>query len=286
MIMSRLVSIVLPVYNGERFLSQSIDSVLGQTYPDFELIIVNDCSTDSTEEIILRYAAKDARIRYKKNEVNSKLPASLNIGFAQAKGEYYTWTSDDNMYHADAIERMVNYLNEHPETGMVSCGYNAINEDDVYQRTCIHHDESDLLLRNDIGACFMYRAEVAKTIGEYRTDLFLIEDYDYWLRISRQYKIDYLQDVLYEYRQHANSLSATRKEKVTEVLGKYQWENLPAYESKPLPDEQLFRFFDYIVSFKKTGFQRRLCMIWFGLKHRKYITRYLKRKTQIALGKR
>lgn len=85
------ISIVLPTYNGEKYLKQSIESILGQTYTDWELIVVNDCSTDSTQEIIDFYRKKDTRIRTIFNYTNQKLPESLNIGFREAKGEYFTW---------------------------------------------------------------------------------------------------------------------------------------------------------------------------------------------------
>ena len=84
------ISIVLPTFNGERYLKSSIHSILSQTFPDWELIIVDDCSTDGTADIIKRYAQSDSRIRVIRNEKNQKLPGSLNIGFSVAKGEYLT----------------------------------------------------------------------------------------------------------------------------------------------------------------------------------------------------
>ena len=101
-----MISIVMPVYNGEKFLKQSIESVIGQSYKDWELILVNDCSTDRSLEIMQCYAESDNRIKIINNEINKKLPKSLNVGFAQACGKYYTWTSDDNMFHKDAIREM------------------------------------------------------------------------------------------------------------------------------------------------------------------------------------
>lgn len=102
--MDKLVSIVLPTFNGEEFLAQSIESVLKQSYKNLELIIVNDCSTDSTPRIIEEFAKKDSRIKIIHNTINQKLPRSLNIGFNAASGEYWTWTSDDNYYLENAIE--------------------------------------------------------------------------------------------------------------------------------------------------------------------------------------
>lgn len=81
-----LVSIVLPVYNGEKYLASAIESILAQSYRNWELILVNDCSTDRSLEIMENYAGKDARIRVVQNAENLKLPRSLNAGFAEAKG--------------------------------------------------------------------------------------------------------------------------------------------------------------------------------------------------------
>ena len=92
---SNLISIVLPVYNGEQYIDKAVESIIGQTYKNWELILVNDCSTDHTLEILEEYAGKDVRIRIINNTHNLKLPASLNVGFENAKGRYLTWTSDD-----------------------------------------------------------------------------------------------------------------------------------------------------------------------------------------------
>ncbi len=262
----KLVSIVLPVYNGERYLAQAIESVLNQTYQNIELFLVNDCSTDSSESIMLSYQKQDRRVVYIKNKVNSKLPASLNNGFARARGEYYTWTSDDNLYHPDAIEKMVDYLEAHPDVGMVACDYNEIDEDGQFTTTTRVGDADMLIFQNVIGACFLYRETVAKTIGEYRTDLFLIEDYDYWIRISEHFYIAFLHEILYEYRRHTDSLSLTRMNEVRRVLGEYRWANLSKYEDEAMPDEKLFDFFDLILAYHsekndvfrlKLGFARR-----------------------------
>ena len=97
------ISVVLPVYNGEAYLKDAIKSILNQTFQDFELIIVDDCSTDRTTEIVKRYVDCDSRIILIQNKVNLKLPESLNKGFSHATGDYWTWTSCDNLYMPDAF---------------------------------------------------------------------------------------------------------------------------------------------------------------------------------------
>src|SRR5512137_2512935 len=103
-----LVSIVLPTYKRAHVLPHAISSVLNQTYTNLELVIVDDNSPDDTLEVVKLF--NDSRIHYVKNEPNLKLPRALNRGFSLARGEYLTWTSDDNLYAPTAIERMVDAL--------------------------------------------------------------------------------------------------------------------------------------------------------------------------------
>ena len=209
-----MISVVLPVYNGEDSLKKSIDSVLGQTHTDLELIIVNDCSTDGTSAIISEAMERDKRIRRIDNQTNQKLPNSLNIGFSHAKGEYFTWTSHDKMYHKDALKMMYEALENDEKIGMVYCDFVAIDVNDreiaVYRQ-----DEPECLAwKNPVGACFLYRKEVAQKVGDYDKDLFLAEDYEYWLRIWEVSKIVHLPQILYYYRQHQKSLTETRKQEI------------------------------------------------------------------------
>lgn len=222
------VSIILPTFNGEQFLSNSIESIISQTYKDWELIIVNDCSTDNTANIINHYIQKDTRIKVITNKENKKLPASLNIGFEQASGEYYTWTSDDNEYYPQAIETMVEFLQKNEEYGMVYARTN-VEENGVLQDYvwCDHKTTPELLLQISVpGACFLYRAEIAKTVGEYDCSMFLNEDHDYWLRIFLVSKIGNIDNILYLYRLRTNNLTSLRQNDIQKgklfLLRKYR----------------------------------------------------------------
>ena len=117
--MNELVSIVLPVYNGAKYLRESIDSILAQTYTNWELLILDDCSTDESPAIALEYEQKDPRIHYYRNEHNLRLPRNLNRGFSLARGDYLTWTSDDNRYRTTALERMHTALKNEPAAQFV-----------------------------------------------------------------------------------------------------------------------------------------------------------------------
>lgn len=211
------ISIVLPCHNGARFLSQSLDSILRQTSQDWELIIVNDCSTDATPQIAAEYAARDSRIRVLHNKTNRKLPGTLNVGFDDARGRYLTWTSDDNIAKDNWLETLEKYLDTHPDTDLVSANMDMIDETgrvyDIFRR-----DNTDkireLAYKCNIGAAFMYRREIADKIGRYDESMFCAEDYDYWVRIALAGRIDYIADNIYQYRENPQSLTATQQPRV------------------------------------------------------------------------
>jgi glycosyltransferase involved in cell wall biosynthesis len=203
------VSIILPSYNGEKYLSQSIDSCLAQTYKHIELILINDASTDNTAEIMRHYYTADPRIIFINNQHNKKLPTSLNIGHKVSSGEYITWTSDDNLYRGDAIEKMVGLLDANQSLGMVYCDEWLIDEKgDLLEKISVGPNES-IIRRNCIGACFLYRRSVYLTIGEYSRGALYAEDYDYWMRIATKFMMEPLHEDLYYYRIHNKSLSST-----------------------------------------------------------------------------
>lgn len=215
------VTIVLPTYNGEKYIRHSINSILEQSYEDWELIVVDDCSIDNTLEIILEYEKIDRRISVIHNNVNMNLPASLNIGFRYAKGRYLTWTSDDNIYMPKALTVMIERL-EATNCAMVCADMDIIDEDGKIQQGLVSkYKDEELCRRNTVGACFMYRREVLDNVGYYDTELFYVEDYDYWLRIKKRYgKIERIDQILYKFRYHEKSLSFSKMKNVQLALYK------------------------------------------------------------------
>ena len=109
------ISLILPTYNRATLLPRAIDSILNQTYPDFELIVINDGSADKTQEILEEYAAKDKRIKVINHEKNKGLVAGLNEGLEQAKGEYIARMDDDDVSYPERFEKQLAYMEEHPE---------------------------------------------------------------------------------------------------------------------------------------------------------------------------
>jgi len=211
-----LISIILPVFNGERYLAKSIESCLNQTYSAIELIIVNDASTDNSFKIAERYAKTDSRIHIINNETNLKLPASLNHGHDYAKGSYITWTSDDNNYHQNAIETYVRILRT-TKSDIVYSDYELIDEEGRFLRYSSLSGINNLLFGNHIGASFMYKKEVFSTL-RFNEDFFRIEDYDFWLRASLKFKFFKIDEVLYSYRLHSESLTKSMNFEIDQKL--------------------------------------------------------------------
>lgn len=222
-----LVSVILPVYNGGDMLREALDSILAQTYRNFELIIINDGSTDSTSVIAREFAKRDTRITVVDQE-NMKIPRTLSRGFSMAKGEFYTWTSADNIMPRDFLEKMVNALKSDPSAGMVYGNMRLIDgKGKIYRRHGWYEKplssgnvilpktayELNTYANNTIGAAFMYRAEVGGILGEYSRYKHTLEDYDYWMRVNSLFKLKHIEneEPVYFYRWHDKSLTAQDK---------------------------------------------------------------------------
>ncbi len=220
-----MISVILPTYNGEKYIKQSVESVLWQTYTDWELVIVDDCSTDSTGSIVDGYAKKDSRIKVIHNGKNMKLPSSLNIGFTQAKGELFTWTSDDNAFAPEAFERLSDNITNN-RVDFIFSNYEVIDPDDyiIYQVETGPVDE--LPLKDTIGACFLYKRKIHEVLGGYDVNKFLVEDYDFWLRAYWKFSFMHLDESLYYYRMHGSSLTAERKGAIERETIKLLEENI------------------------------------------------------------
>ncbi|OGV59922.1 MAG: hypothetical protein A2498_03550 [Lentisphaerae bacterium RIFOXYC12_FULL_60_16] len=208
------ISIVLPVYNGESFLPVAIESCQAQTLKSWELIVVDDASTDRTAAIIRTYAAGDERIRCIRHQENRMLAASLNTGFGSAQGIYLTWTSDDNWYEPTALQEMKQALDLHPGAGLVYAGMHIEREPHGRQDRSRLLSAERLPLQNVVGACFLYRRTILDSVGMYDPLLPGAEDYDYWLRARRQAAFKPLRRWLYHYRLHEHSLTSTRRDTV------------------------------------------------------------------------
>lgn len=225
---SSKISIILPVYNGARFLRQSIQSILNQTHNNFDLFIIDDCSTDLTPQIISEYCALDSRIKTVRHEKNRLLPGALNTGFRIAGGEYVTWTSDDNLYLPNALQEMADCLDQNPEIAFVYSDYDLIDENGKPIETIIAGDWKKLGLTDVIGGSFMYRRIIHDAIGYYDEEMYLAEDLEFELRaMVNGFNFMPLHKNLYQYRDHPGSLTRTKAYQIFRIHAKVTGQYFP-----------------------------------------------------------
>ena len=204
---SAKVSIVLPTHNGSKYIRQSIQSCLDQSHRNIELIVVDDGSTEDLHSVVSEFT--DPRLRYVRHEKNRGISAALNTGFALASGDYLTWTSDDNYYAQDAIGRLTRFLQNYPRIDFVYASSYIVDEMGLRETLRVQRSQppQDLKRQNGVGACFLYTRRVYRDIGDYNSGAFLVEDYDYWVRVSKRFRMQRIFSPLYYYRYHKESLT-------------------------------------------------------------------------------
>jgi len=220
--LSNLVSIIMPSYNSENFIAQTIESVLAQTYKNWELIISDDCSRDSSIEIIESYAKEDIRIHLITLEKNSGPAIARNIAIEKAQGKYIAFLDSDDIWISNKLEKQINFM-ENKQISFSFSSYQIINEDGKHLKTFyIKIKDSkinyfDLLKTNSIGCLTAVYNQ--KILGKIYIENVHKEDYSLWLKILK--KVDYaygIQEPLAKYRIHKNSISANKLK-----ASQYQW---------------------------------------------------------------
>jgi glycosyltransferase involved in cell wall biosynthesis len=213
------ISVLMPVYNGERYLAESIRSILAQTFDDFEFIIVNDGSTDRSEKMIADFERQDRRIRLI-SRPNTGIVGALNDGLAIAEAELIARMDADDVSTPQRFQRQINYLRQHPEC--IALGGRVVGTDPygcVLFRSehNLSHEaiESDLL--KGVGWAIvhpaaMMRTSAIKQTGGYRREFQWVEDLDLFLRLAEIGKLANLPDELLLYRQHTESVNRTRSD--------------------------------------------------------------------------
>lgn len=205
------VSIVLPTFNGAKYVGKAIDSCLNQSYTSFELVVVDDASTDATPVMLARYASADPRIKIITHGTNMGLPAALNTGHESAAGMYMSWTSDDNILKQNFLMDLVCFLEDNPACDYVYSDFDVIDADG----NIIDHvkvDAPEAWIRPGArNASFLYRRRLYERTGRYDSNMTLGEDWDYWLRAYKQHRFAPLNTSLYQYRVHMGALSKTRQ---------------------------------------------------------------------------
>ncbi len=224
-----LVSVVLPVYNGEMYIAQAVDSILNQTFKDFELIVINDGSTDKTAEILNKYT--DPRLQIITQE-NKGLVAALNRGIEAARGTYIARQDADDASLPERLQLQSHYLQQHAETVIVGSSMSVMNKQGTitHKHSVLLHDpelRQELLIRSPFAhGSVMFKKSAALTAGLYQQNFWPAEDYELWLRLSEHGKLANLDDYLYIYREHSGGISASnqkRQHDAVELVHKAAW---------------------------------------------------------------
>ena len=217
------ITVLMPVYNGEEYLRLAIDSILKQSYSDFEFLIINDGSTDKSEEIILSY--DDKRIRYIKNEVNLKLIKTLNKGIDLAKGEFIARMDCDDVALPNRLEKQIELFYKNPNLDFISgLPIHLLNNGRIYRsyRFCSLHTDA-IRFENLIEVSFCHPCIMAKTeiFKKYKyldsPEWTHIEDYELGRRLSHNgINMFYSNDFVLYYRKNEKGISLTNREKQIE----------------------------------------------------------------------
>jgi len=213
------ITVLMAVYNGEKYLHQAIESILNQTFKDFEFLIINDGSTDKTAKILQSY--HDPRIKIINNEKNIGLTASLNMGIDMSKSEYITRMDADDISLSTRFDKQINYMEENKDIALLGTFAHVIDENGsiiggMYKPTDDMDIKKTLKRVNPlVHGSIMMRRESLFSVGKYDPLFKKAQDYELWLRISNKYHIANLHEYLYERRIHEDSIEARyRKEQL------------------------------------------------------------------------
>jgi glycosyltransferase involved in cell wall biosynthesis len=214
------VSVVMAVHNGAPYLEKAVDSILAQTFTDFEFVIIDDGSVDSTPEVLQRYQAADCRVQVYHQE-NAGLTPSLNRGCARARGAYVARMDADDISFPERLKLQVEFLDRHPRVAMVGTAVVRIDElgREIKRNVCptTHAEIVRALAEYN---CFthptvMLRKDLLLAVGGYREAYRLAQDYDLWLRLAEHSELANLPDPLLYYRVYAGQVSVRKLEQQT-----------------------------------------------------------------------
>lgn len=219
------VSVIMSVYNGLPYLHEAIESILSQTFRDFEFIIINDGSMDGTGDVLEQYAITDKRI-FLVHQKNMGLTLSLNKGLSFAQGMYIARQDADDISLPHRIQMQVSFLDEYPDVGLLGTGIETIGEKSKKGKIFIYPEEHKMLVESWLlklrdpfpHTSVMFRSEVLKKVGKYNPFYKKAQDYDLWLRVSERFKVASLPIVLCKLRIHSQSVSHDKGEQLKYAL--------------------------------------------------------------------
>jgi len=246
------VSVIVPTHNCS-YLPNAIDSILGQTFKDYEIIVVDDGSTDNTKALLSKFNGK---IKYLYQD--NKGPSSArNLGIKESEGQYIGFLDADDAWLSEKLEKEVNFLDKNTDFGMVTCdayATEARNERIIVPSMAAQRRmHSGFVLKKVLRENFLLmlnvliRREVLDDIGLFDEKRLFCEDYDLWVRVAKKYKIGYVNEVLAKYRIHGSNRSIINKEKVLNshleiVLNSFKDNKIRYIEKKNILSFNYFKF--------------------------------------------
>jgi amino acid adenylation domain-containing protein len=228
--MTNSVSVIIPSYNSAQFLPEAIESVLRQTYPVFEIIVVDDGSTDETKQVCASYPT--VKYIYQSNQ---GIAGARNTGMRASKGEYLIFFDSDDCLLPNAVEIGVNSINSHPEVGFVFGSYvlQSINPDGSYTTEEIYDNQPEVASYETIlackhklqCACVIFRRGAVESVGGFSSNAEPLEDYNLFLRVAREFPIYFHGQRVFEYRYNGNNISGKPAKMLTRGLRAHslQW---------------------------------------------------------------
>lgn len=244
----KIVTVLLPVYNGARYLRETIDSVLTQTYADFLLLVINDGSTDNSKDVVLSY--DDPRITVIDNGRNLGLVGTLNKGIGLVATKYLARIDADDIWERTKLEKQIEYLESHPECGL--CG-TSINKFGIINSQMIFPEDNDGLKVGFLFYCMMshpsvvYRTSMLKESGlRYRADYFPAEDYKMWTDCLEITQIHNIPEPLVRYRQHQEQICREKSSAQEQISNKIRTEMLLRFRPDTNSEDINFHLHNYL----------------------------------------
>ena len=217
-----MVSVIMPVLNGELFISEAIKSALNQTFRDFEIIVVDGRSSDNTVSIVQTFILNDPRIRLT-TQITSGLPAAKNLGIQTSKGKYIAFLESDDLWHPDKLLVQVTEMEKNPSIGLISCLSTAIDHRGKLLGWKLGVNENGnvykaVLKRNPISSCSvpLIRSECLSEVGLFNNSCKFSDDWEMWIRFTKKFPIRTVPKVLLGYRRCYSNRSRNYKEMIND----------------------------------------------------------------------
>lgn len=237
-----LISIIIPAYKSEKYIENCLDSVINQTYSNIEIIVVNDCSPDNLEEIVIKYREKDSRIVYLKNENNMGVGPTRNKGIDNAKGKYLYFLDSDDYILPNCIEKLYNAINEEDSFSCTTIGYKNIDG----EITTFSRSKEELMLLEYPSVCLrLFNKGIINKANIRFSNLRIGEDLEFVFKLLMyNNKVSFIEKPLFTYVIHKDSSIRTYNKSQLDVLKVL--ENIEAYAKEINCYDKFYEIIEYV----------------------------------------